>query len=416
MGTRALQLDILLSGLKDPDTNAVLSGGTVEFYAAGTTTAKNVWSEKAKTNAFTSVTLDANGSVANPYYGDGWYKIIVKDAAGNTEYTWDQVYLQSNVYSVVQKTEAYTATPDDDVILCSGTWTLGLQTVANFEHPLDIVNIGSGTITVDPYSTQTIGGSSTLALAAGQRIRIVPDTTSTTWRRVDFSSDMNGTELILDADGDTSLTADTDDQIDVKIGGTDQFSFKDGVIEPTTDNDIDLGAAAKQIKNIYLKGDLVHNGVVKKIWKNSPSAAASSTFSGLAAGKMYTLKFRLVTSVPAAILLRFNADAGTNYIVVRQGTGDAAGSNDTTDYSETGLGYVLLMDSAATDSIGTLYFYGTSGGTVTLNGSCFAYQDSNDWFKNDIGGYYSGASALSSVVLSVGSGTLTGEIWLEEMD
>ena len=37
--------------------------------------------------------------------------------------------------------------------------------------------------------------------------------------------DMNGTELILDADGDTSITADTDDQIDVRIAGADDFQF-----------------------------------------------------------------------------------------------------------------------------------------------------------------------------------------------
>ena len=34
--------------------------------------------------------------------------------------------------------------------------------------------------------------------------------------------DLDGTELILDADGDTSITADTDDQIDFKTGGTDR--------------------------------------------------------------------------------------------------------------------------------------------------------------------------------------------------
>ncbi len=33
--------------------------------------------------------------------------------------------------------------------------------------------------------------------------------------------DLNGTEFILDADGDTSITADTDDQIDIKIAGSD---------------------------------------------------------------------------------------------------------------------------------------------------------------------------------------------------
>jgi hypothetical protein len=37
--------------------------------------------------------------------------------------------------------------------------------------------------------------------------------------------DMNGVELILDADADTSITADTDDQIDIKIAGADDFSI-----------------------------------------------------------------------------------------------------------------------------------------------------------------------------------------------
>ena len=37
--------------------------------------------------------------------------------------------------------------------------------------------------------------------------------------------DINGTELILDADADTSITADTDDQIDIRIAGADDFRF-----------------------------------------------------------------------------------------------------------------------------------------------------------------------------------------------
>jgi hypothetical protein len=37
--------------------------------------------------------------------------------------------------------------------------------------------------------------------------------------------DLNANELILDLDADTSLTADTDDQIDIKIGGADDFTF-----------------------------------------------------------------------------------------------------------------------------------------------------------------------------------------------
>ena len=38
--------------------------------------------------------------------------------------------------------------------------------------------------------------------------------------------DMDNYELILDADGDTSITADTDDQVDFRLGGTDLFYMK----------------------------------------------------------------------------------------------------------------------------------------------------------------------------------------------
>ncbi len=37
--------------------------------------------------------------------------------------------------------------------------------------------------------------------------------------------DLNGKELVLDADGDTSFHSDTDDQIDVRIAGADDFKF-----------------------------------------------------------------------------------------------------------------------------------------------------------------------------------------------
>ena len=40
-----------------------------------------------------------------------------------------------------------------------------------------------------------------------------------------MNRDINGEELILDVDGDTSITADTDDQIDFKVGGSDILSL-----------------------------------------------------------------------------------------------------------------------------------------------------------------------------------------------
>ena len=51
---------------------------------------------------------------------------------------------------------------------------------------------------------------------------------------------------------------DTNNQVEVSIDvsgtSTEQFVVKDGVIEPTTDNDIDLGSNSKQFKDAYING------------------------------------------------------------------------------------------------------------------------------------------------------------------
>ena len=52
---------------------------------------------------------------------------------------------------------------------------------------------------------------------------------------VSTSLDMNGTELFLDADADTSITADTDDIIHFKLGGNDRVTFESGLIELRND-------------------------------------------------------------------------------------------------------------------------------------------------------------------------------------
>ena len=100
------------------------------------------------------------------------------------------------------------------------------------------------------------------------------------------SLDLNGTELILDVDGDTSITADTDDRIDFKIAGSDRgnihydgndfFSIESNdyltlvqnqtaerglILGPTyfkpynaNDNQLDLGIGAARWKDLYLSG------------------------------------------------------------------------------------------------------------------------------------------------------------------
>jgi len=42
--------------------------------------------------------------------------------------------------------------------------------------------------------------------------------------------------------------------VDLSSSSVEQFVVKDGVIEPTTDNDIDLGASGKEFKDLYIDG------------------------------------------------------------------------------------------------------------------------------------------------------------------
>ena len=60
-----------------------------------------------------------------------------------------------------------------------------------------------------------------------------------------------------DADGDTKIQVEEsadEDKIRFDIAGTEQLTIEDGGIIPTTTNDIDLGTASKEFKDLYLDG------------------------------------------------------------------------------------------------------------------------------------------------------------------
>ena len=56
--------------------------------------------------------------------------------------------------------------------------------------------------------------------------------------------DINGTELILDADADTSITSDTDDQIDIRIAGADDFQFTANTFTALSGSTISIASGA----------------------------------------------------------------------------------------------------------------------------------------------------------------------------
>ena len=101
------------------------------------------------------------------------------------------------------------------------------QTMAYTAGRIDVYLNGSRLNQTDDY-VATNGTSVVLEAGAqaGDSLVVVSHGTVNLISNVASGSfDLNGNELILDVDGDTSITADTDDQIDFKLGGTDKFSI-----------------------------------------------------------------------------------------------------------------------------------------------------------------------------------------------
>ena len=89
--------------------------------------------------------------------------------------------------------------------------------------------LGNGTTLYSltfPNATDTVVGRATTDTLTNKTL---------TSAIVGTSLDLNASELILDADADTSITAATDDQIDIKIGGNDRITLQSGIVDLKND-------------------------------------------------------------------------------------------------------------------------------------------------------------------------------------
>ena len=188
--SRAQQFEIFAAGAMY--NGSILSSGYAKFYAAGTTTAKNAYSDVAKATAVISKALDAQGRA--DVFGDGIYKILLyegdPDDGGTLRDTIDNYKCTAVLGDTSTKTAAYTVDRDDDVVLVNtvgGNITISIADVDTFDNPVTIKKIhADNTVTVNPYSTQTIDGNLTVAMTENNETMVLyPDTSADVWRRGD---------------------------------------------------------------------------------------------------------------------------------------------------------------------------------------------------------------------------------------
>ena len=154
--------------------------------------------------------------------------------------------------------------PDGDgsanqVLTTDGSGNLSFAEPAS---TLTLVDESSTSTTIN-LTTETLkitGGTGIATALSGDTMTISMDQNA-----VFDGLDLNGTELILDADADTSITADTDDTIHFKIGGNDRITFTSGIIDVKNDG------AQSEIR-LYCESSNAHYAALQ--------APAHSAFSG----------------------------------------------------------------------------------------------------------------------------------------
>ena len=254
----------------------------------------------------------------------------------------------------------------------------------------------------DPNSAYTLNGT-TLTFSAAppsgtNNIYVIHQAKAvgTITAPVGGSIDMNGVELILDEDGDTSITADTDDQIDFKAGGTDTMHVVNGKVGITSVPDLGAGL---HIKTSDTGGSVNANGdelVIEGNGNAGLSILTGNTNTGSiffadaddsnVGGILYdhstdtaTMTFRAGDTVRMALKNTNNdltISQGNDY--TNNGTGGGSGVSIKDIGGTRGE---IGIEKTGTGAAGMIYFYNANGnvGYIITDGSSTSYSTSSDY-------------------------------------
>ena len=188
-----------------------------------------------------------------------------------------------------------------------------------------------------------------------------------------INSDFNGAELVLDADADTTLHADTDDEIDIRIGGNDVIMLKqssgDGIITIPTD--------AKDLQFTQFDGYKVleiNDAGFVGVGGNSNAAGEIRIFEDTDNGSNYS-GFKAAASTTSSVAYTLPAadgSSGTHLTTDGSGalswTASVSLANDSNNRVVTGTGSGLNGEANLTFDGSTLAVTGaiTGSGDLTL--------------------------------------------------
>ena len=170
--------------------------------------------------------------------------------------------------------QEFTSPPTKDTFTGDGSETefdLAQEVVSGGEYALEVfidnVRQEPGTGKAFTIGNDDSGDNKritfTAAPANSAAIYVINDKTNLT-AIAPTATDLNGVELILDADADTSITADTDDTIDIKIAGADDFQFTANTFTALSGSTIKANTIAETTaaSGVTIDSVLLKDGVV----------------------------------------------------------------------------------------------------------------------------------------------------------
>ena len=218
--------------------------------------------------------------------------------------------------------------------------------------------------------------------------------------------DINGQSLILDADADTHITADTDDQIDIHISGADDFQFTANMFKAQSSSQIQADDGSEASPGIIFSGD---TGV--GLWRAAAAEGGGQNLVGITTdnasgdgfGTMILERSRLHVNDDTV-----NSKSASGITVQQHGYDDEIISLKSSDVSH-GVTDVSETDSfgvfqKAIDATGGLEIVGIRDTSNTrglvMKGYCSGLTDSASTTANaavEIHGYeYSGTDATNA--------------------
>ena len=407
--------DTLYIGDSDDDTTVIVRGN---LQVDGTTTTVNQTAVNVQ-NAFVF-----EGATANSHETT---LSIVDPTADHTYYLPDLGSTADTGYLA-----AFAADPGSSPLITATPTELNYVdgVTSNIQTQLDaagdVTLTGSQTLTnkslTSPTLTGTVTATATINVSGNNKLGISDGSEGApTLRFVD--------------DTDTGIYRPASGQLAFTSNGTAQVIFKDGVIEPVTDDDIDLGTSSKQFKDGYFDGTLETDNLTIGGAQGSDGQVLTSTGSGVAwedaaggasaindlsDGKTSTYSLFLGhtptntqdynVAVGIGALDALNGTHGTKNVAVGYNTLTA----NTEGFKNVAIGYAA--GSANTDADQNT-FVGSQAGTAVTTGGANTAIGCNAAYTLTTGGYNTLVGALAgdgfdteSENTAIGYGALGGAV------